>query len=84
MPERPPTARELGNATAVHYVGLLRGSLISLCALVLALRAGAIADVVLRVFAWIGCAAFVALGAYLVRRSLRRLRELRSIREQAR
>jgi hypothetical protein len=81
MPDLPPTARQLGNATAVHYVGVLRGSLIALCALVFALRAAAVADPALRVLAWIGCALFVALGAYLVRRSVRRLGELRALRE---
>lgn len=83
MPDdRPPTARELGNATAVHYVGILRGSLVTVCALVLAARSTTIADPALRVFAWIGCAAFAALGIYLVRRSLRRIAELRALRDR--
>ena len=80
MSEQPPTHRQLGNATAVHYVGLLRGSLVVLCALVLATRATAVNDGVLRIFAWIGCLAFVLLGVFLVRRSLRRLGELRRLR----
>lgn len=79
--DRPPTAREKGNATAVHYIGVLRGSLVAVCAFVLAARATGIADPVLRIFAWIGCFAFAALGIYLVRRSVRRIGQLRSLRD---
>jgi hypothetical protein len=81
MPEdRPPTARELGNATAAHYIGILRGSLITICAVVLAARSLGVVDPALRVFAWIGCALLSALGVFLIRLSVRRIAGLRAIR----